>query len=247
VKQNEYQLDGKYKFSHQCRHPAMKNAQGLHLIVTCTKRKTAYAGSTVFPEAKDTDSAYEAWKRILAQTSINQTTISAGDLYTGQHWNRAAAAASRTGAELWVISAGLGLLHASDPVVPYDATFSSMPFSHRAMWQQLTSRPLTERRSASLTALMQARPDDRFVIAASPMYLRAIEDDLCSARRALHSPEQLTIVTSQGYRGHLSENVRMTNAGMMKTLNTNMTGLNLSYALQILNKLISEKSNNENH
>jgi hypothetical protein len=225
----------------------MRNVQGLHLIVTCTKRKTAAAGSTVFPEAKDAGSACEAWKRILAQTGINQTAITAGDLYTGQHWSRAAAAASRTGAELWIISAGLGLLHSSDPIVPYDATFSSMPFSHRAMWQELTARPLTNRRSSSLTALMQERPDDRFVIAASPVYLRAVEEDLCSARRALHSLDQLTIVTSQGYRGHLSENVRMTNAGMMKTLNTNMTGLNLSYALQILNKLTIEKSNNENH
>lgn len=38
----------------------MKHAQDLHLIVTCTKRKTAAAGSRVFPVAKDAGSAFEA-------------------------------------------------------------------------------------------------------------------------------------------------------------------------------------------
>ncbi|MEB0790474.1 hypothetical protein VC835_22165 [Citrobacter portucalensis] len=71
--------------------------------------------------------------------------MTAGELYTGQHWCRAVAAAARNGAEMWVISAGLGLLHASDPVVPYEATFSSMPFCHRTHWERLTTRPLSER------------------------------------------------------------------------------------------------------
>lgn len=135
---------------------------------------------------------------------------------------------------MWVISAGLGLLHASDLVVPYEATFSAMKFCHRAMWQQLTTRPLTERRSSSLTALMQARPDDRFVIAASPVYLRAVEEDICSARQALRRPDSLTIVTTKGYQGPLSDNIKLASAEMMKLLKTNMTGLNICYALQIL-------------
>lgn len=212
----------------------MRDAQGLHLIVTCTKRKTAAAGSAVFPVAANASTACEAWRKILGKASYSRTAITAGELYTGQHWSRAAAAALRTGAELWVISAGLGLLHTSDRVVPYEATFSSMPFCHRDMWQQLTTRPLTERRSASLTALMLAKPDDRFVIAASPVYLRAVENDLCTARQALRSPDQLTIVTTKGYQGPLSDCIRLASAGMMKSLNTNMTGLNICYALQIL-------------
>lgn len=206
----------------------------VHLIVTCTRRKTVPAGETVFPDERDVESAYGLWLERLAQARCGSPPLTAGELYTGQHWSRAAAAAARNGAEMWVISAGLGLLHVSDPVVPYEATFSSMSFSHRRLWESLTTRPPAERHSASLRTLMQARPDDRFVVAASPVYLRAVEDDLCSARQALRSPRHLTIVTTKGYQGPLSDSIRFASAGMMKSLNTNMTGLNLCYALQIL-------------
>ncbi|MDF3613753.1 tgtA5 cluster protein 2, partial [Enterobacter hormaechei] len=81
---------------------------------------------------------------------------------------------------------------------------------------------------------MQERPDDRFVVVASPVYLRAVESDLLAGRDALRAPEQLQVVTSKGYQGKLKDNVRYTSAGMMKALNTNMTGLNISYALQLI-------------
>lgn len=88
---------------------------------------------------------------------------------------------------------------------------------------------------------MQARPDDRFVVAVSPVYLRAVESDLLAGRAALSRPEQLQVVTSKGYQGSLKDSVRYTSAGMMKGLNTNMTGLNVSYALQLIG---NEKLNN---
>lgn len=206
----------------------------VHLIVTCTRRKTVPAGDAVFPDERDVERAYGLWLERLAQARRGSPAMTAGELYTGQHWSRAAAAAARNGAEMWVISAGLGLLHVSDPVVPYEATFSSMPFCHRTHWERLTTRPPAERRCASLKTLMQAGPDDRFVVAASPVYLRAVESDLLAGRDVLSAPEQLQIVTSKGYQGSLKDSVQYTNAGMMKMLNTNMTGLNVSYALQFI-------------
>ncbi|HBM2606717.1 hypothetical protein K9J15_24380 [Enterobacter cloacae] len=206
----------------------------VHLIVTCTRRKTVPAGDAVFPDERDVERAYGLWLERLAQARRGSPSMTAGELYTGQHWSRAAAAAKRTGAELWVISAGLGLLHVSDAVVPYEATFSSMPFSHSRLWESLTACPPAERRYASLRALMQARPDDRFVVAASPVYLRAVEADLLAGRDALRTPEQLQVVTSKGYQGGLKDSARYTSADMMKELNTNMAGLNVSYALQII-------------
>lgn len=208
----------------------------VHLIVTCTRRKTVPAGDAVFPDERDVERAYGLWMERLAQARRGSPLMTAGELYTGQHWSRAATAAVRNGAEMWVISAGLGLLHASDPVVPYEATFSSMPFCHRTHWERLTTRPLSERRCTSLKTLMQARPDDRFVVAASPVYLRAVESDLLAGRGALTTPEQLQVVTSKGYQGSLKDSVRYTSAGMMKGLNTNMTGLNVSYALQLISR-----------
>lgn len=208
----------------------------VHLIVTCTRRKTVAAGDAVFPDECDAGRAYGVWMERLAQARRCSLPMSAGELYTGQHWSRAAAAAARNGAEMWIISAGLGLLHVTDPVVPYEATFTSMPFCHRTHWERLTTRPPTERRCTSLSTLMQERPDDRFVVAASPVYLRAVESDLLAGRDALRAPEQLQVVTSKGYQGSLKDNVRYTSAGMMKALNTNMTGLNISYALQSIER-----------
>ncbi|HFQ9141221.1 tgtA5 cluster protein 2 [Enterobacter cloacae complex sp. ECC445] len=160
--------------------------------------------------------------------------MTAGELYTGQHWSRAAATAARNGAEMWGISAGLGLLHISDSVVPYEAIFSSMSFCHRTHWERLTTRPPSERRCTSLKMLMQARPDDRFVVAASPRYLRAVESDLLADMKALYNPDQLAVVTSKGYQGSLKGNIKYTSADMMKALNANMTGLNISYVLRLI-------------
>lgn len=206
----------------------------VHLIVTCTSRKTVAAGETVFPDERDAGRAYGVWLEKLAQARRGSPPLTAGELYTGQHWSRAAAAAVRNGAELWVISAGLGLLHVSDPVVPYEATFSSMPCCHRGLWKRLTTLPPTDRRCPSLRALMHERPRDRFIMAASPAYLQAVEEDLCAGGEQLASPALLTIVSSKGYRGRLRERVTLTSAAMMKTLNTNMTGLNISYAVTLL-------------
>ncbi|WP_312629579.1 hypothetical protein [Scandinavium sp.] len=64
--------------------------------------------------------------------------------------------------------------------------------------------------------------------------IRAVERDLRKGRDALRNPDQLTIVTSKGYQGSLASSVELADAGMMKFLNTNMTGLNICYALQIL-------------
>lgn len=212
----------------------MTGQGNVHLIVTCTRRKTVPAGDALFPDERDARRAYGIWLERLAQARLGSPPMTAGELYTGQHWSRAAAAAARSGAEMWILSAGLGLLHVSDPVVPYEATFSTMPFCHRTHWERLTTRPPSERLCTSLKTLIQARPDDRFVVAASPVYLRAVESDLLAGMKALCNPEQLAVVTSKGYQGSLKGNTKYTSADMMKALNTNMTGLNISYALQLI-------------
>lgn len=64
-------------------------------------------------------------------------------------------------------------------------------------WERLTTRPPSERRYTSLKTMMY----DRFVVAASPLYLRAVESDLLAGRKALCNPEQLAVVTSKAYQG----------------------------------------------
>ncbi|WMU75487.1 hypothetical protein OQ483_24270 (plasmid) [Enterobacter bugandensis] len=109
-------------------------------------------------------------------------------------------------------------------MVPYEATFSSMPFCHRTHWERLTARPPAERRSTSLRTLMQARPDDRFVVAASTVYLRAVEADLLAGRGALRTSEQLQVVTSKGCQGRLKDSIRYRPSGS-EAVNSTFIGL----------------------
>ncbi len=90
-----------------------KTRPDVHLIVTCTRRKTVAAGDAVFPDERDVEGAYRLWMERLAQARRGSPPMTAGELYTGQHWSRAAAAAARSGAEMWILSAGLGLLGVS--------------------------------------------------------------------------------------------------------------------------------------
>ncbi|MGL4183162.1 hypothetical protein [Enterobacter ludwigii] len=54
----------------------------LHLIVTCTRRKTVTAGQTIFPDERDAGRAYGVWLERLAQTRRGSPPMTAGELYT---------------------------------------------------------------------------------------------------------------------------------------------------------------------
>jgi len=205
----------------------------LHLITTCTRRKAGCVEDTVFPGDASLDDAFDDWYRLIAQAARRPGRVQeTGELYRGAHWLRARSIASRwPGIELWVMSAGLGLRHHTDPAVAYEATFHAMPFAPGEVWELLTSRPPLAGRCASLAELMRRCPDDRFVIAGSPVYISASEQDILAGVPALRDAgSQLVVVTSQGYRGPLQPFLKRSNASMMTALKSNMTCLNIACA-----------------
>ncbi|WP_323612594.1 hypothetical protein [Pectobacterium versatile] len=229
--------------SPQAEHEATQTRR-LHLITTCSKGKTAPAGDTVFPYDKlPIDEAMTNWRQQV-QTAF--TTASGvrptAALYCGVHWGKAITLAQQfSQLELWVISAGLGLRHSADPAVPYEATFKDMPYSPAAVWEQLTQNPLLPGRCSSLATLMQQHPADWFVIAGSPTYIQAIEQDVAAGIRTLtDAAAQLTIVTSQAYRGCLLPYVSCSRSDMLTTLNCNMTSLNISLAGTLVTRHLTE-------
>lgn len=211
----------------------------LHLITTCSRSKIAPAGNTRFSCAvTDPAAALAAWRDTVALAPVTGETAS---LYRGLHNARARAIADRyPDVELWIVSAGLGLRHATDPAVAYEATFHDLAYPATRQWDGLTSHPPLPGRQPSLASLMQSCPDDRFVIAASPVYLTAISDDLLAGAKVLKDADrQLVIVTSKGYQGPLATRVHLSHAGMLTELNTNMTALNISYAGQIIDTMLA--------
>ncbi|WP_225622045.1 hypothetical protein [Citrobacter koseri] len=213
-------------------------ASTIHLIASCSKSKSAPAAENTFPyELKGSAEAIEVWRNQICAADRQVIT---GDLYKGLHWQRARSVAHRHAAvELWAVSAGLGLRHVTDPAVPYECTFHVLPYSAAEHWRRLTAKPPLPGRCPTLAELMRICPQDQFVLAVSPVYLRAIENDILSGLPALTSAEQqLNIITSKAYHGALERWVTYSHSGMLEVLKTNCTALNISLAGHLIDKLV---------
>lgn len=214
----------------------------LHLITTCSRSKAVPAGHTVFPYAvSDPAVDLAAWHDTVALAPVSGEMDT---LYRGLHNARARASADRhPDVELWFVSAGLGLRHTTDPAVGYEASFHNLAYPASRQWSGLTNHPPLPGRQPSLASLMQSCPDDRYVIAASPVYLAAIENDILTGAGALQdASRQLVIVTSKGYQGPLATWIYLSYAGMLAALNTNRTALNISYAGQLIDDMLAVSS-----
>jgi len=102
----------------------------LHVIVSCTDRKTM-----TVPEAlqlrhyrsNDPVGMHRRW--VTALDAHTADPLEVRDLYSGDHWKQVrelVAGVRRAGrqAQLWVLSAGYGVLHETDTIHPYSATFA---------------------------------------------------------------------------------------------------------------------------
>ena len=132
--------------------------------------------------------------------------IAALDLYAGEHWGIARRLAQTSAshgprAELWVCSAGYGLISATAPIVPYAATFSpgspdSVTGRASAWWAALADWEGPAGAPRRLTDLVTADPTGRLLVVLSGTYLRACRDDLLRAVEGLSDTEQLSILSA---------------------------------------------------
>ncbi|MBW5667103.1 hypothetical protein [Klebsiella pneumoniae] len=214
----------------------------IHLITTCAKKKAGPVHDTVFPyHTTDTEIAYQQWKSLVQSrfTTCNDDIKETENIYCSAHWSTAKSIAnSNSHICLWVISAGLGLRHSSDPAIPYDATFTKIGRKSASIWGMLTSDPILPGKVPSLAELFSMYRHDIFIIATSPVYLNAVEDDLVKGVAYLPCPiKQLKIASSAAYNGRLREYVRCGGTRMMKDLNANMTTLNIKHAGMLIHEL----------
>lgn len=197
----------------------------------------------------------DRWWDLLAHTT-EATRCPAVNLYGGEHWTYAQhslAALCRRGqpAELWVASAGYGLVSASAPLFPYSATFSSG--SPDSVVQDATGPARTEQLQEWWAALSRftgpeqcaprslerlARRDPRatLVVVAAPHYIRAMRMDLLAARSALHAPQQLIVVSNQELLAdpELAPNLIPVDERSQTVVGGTMLGLNARVAHRLL-------------
>lgn len=216
----------------------MHNLPRTHLLTSCAKGKNNF--SSIYPVLETMlditpETLIESWLKKVRSFS-HEHEISVIDLYRGSHWSCAKDILNTTpNLDLWVISAGMGLLHSTEKVIPYEATFNQLPFAPSSWWNMLTIANQGVRRVCSITQLMHTHPSDKYVISGSPIYVAAVEQDIKSGIAALvNPPEQLTVVTSGGYKGMLEPYLVRSHAGMLNVLNANMVCLNIKLAKNII-------------
>lgn len=184
-----------------------------HIVLSCTNRKRT--GTGAYPRLREVppgDLATRAsvWIDTVSASSRRQVVR---DLYAGEYWQAglglSSVAARHHQAEVWAVSAGLGLVHGDDVVPAYAATFASRhPDSvvwsgrstpgdqRRAWWTELAAwtGPGGGRRPRRLADLA-ATPDSRMLVCIGPDYVDAASDDLRAAHKIL-GDERLVVVGS---------------------------------------------------
>ncbi|EGE2353458.1 hypothetical protein DL738_11435 [Escherichia coli] len=216
----------------------MATSRITHLITSCTKGKHFQCGArpVLSIQAGQTpEEAMASWAATIKR-SQSESPVPALSLYSGNHWYTAKEILRTTeNLELWVISAGLGFLNSRELVDAYEATFHDLPFSHRIWWRELINTFGKERSANSIETLMKKRPLDAYVIAASPVYIAAVECDILAGAKKLINPvAQLTVVTSGAYSGILEPYLIRSESRMMRELSSNLTCLNIKLAQYII-------------
>jgi hypothetical protein len=131
-----------------------------------------------------------------------QRTITARDLYQGEHWAVARDIADRSGVEVWVASAGYGLVAIDTMIESYQATFAGhqtesviLPSTSRSMDDDRSKwwRGLQDRGSSAGVTISELSSEGPVIVSASRPYLIAMERELHAA--ALASPGRVMLST----------------------------------------------------
>lgn len=169
----------------------------VHLITNCTNLKNSSIQDKTQLNSLinkfDSQKIVRSWLKQLNDAEQKFTAIK---VYAGDHW-KVAKSVKNANVELWVLSAGYGLIHSSSMITAYDATFSKESdnsihhtgLSNNEWWSAIHQiRDNVQFGCDSLSSLVINNDADKFFIAASPAYLKVIEEELLQ----LTSTGQLT-------------------------------------------------------
>lgn len=184
----------------------------VNVVVTCTKDKRYPVADECHLRNVPAGTLSDRMQEWHARTNRHwRSHVPVKDLYAGDHWaNVRSFESSYFDIDIWVCSAGFGLVRFDDEIAPYAATFSkshadsvAATLSDEAKgtaaknwWQATESRWKShfKERPRSLTALMATYPKRSLLVVASENYLAAIADDLRQGVDSLADPDSLSIV-----------------------------------------------------
>lgn len=195
------------------------NLQKLHIIVTCTERKTVQVDHELqlrnVPDGAPASRAAE-WTSRLGREGERRPAL---DLYKGEHWQVAkslpglvveAGLVTQEEVQLWACSAGYGLIPAEASIQPYAATFApehadSVSKSGgrggradaAAWWRAIAGWEGPVRGAPrSFESLAARDPNASFLFVLSATYLQACAADIMKAAAAVVDMDRFLIVSA---------------------------------------------------
>jgi hypothetical protein len=207
----------------------------IHIIANCANRKRQTPlielNSIIQSNIKDRSIAW--WEKLnnYVGSSVNSGLyqedngkIKASNLYVGSYWSTirelpAKARNSGFEANLWVISAGYGLISSEEEINSYSATFTpsdknsvtngetdaSKRIEHLKYWWELISNYSLPQSShpRRLNQLLRENSNDYFLVVASADYLSAVEEDLLEGINTLSSRKNIVIISSKSFSNEI--------------------------------------------
>ena len=185
----------------------------IHVFVACTNRKSRKTRADLRLRSVQRGFSERATSWIKRISRV-VGEVPAADLYTGESWFVARELRSEFDGlcSLWALSAGFGLVHADDLLVPYSATLSTgHPDSvfrsgdqidparaKRWWWRSLSdwAGPADGNRLRSIETVAAAHPDSALAVCVGRGYLAAVSDDLARATTHLSDPQRLMVFSS---------------------------------------------------
>ncbi|MBZ4418757.1 hypothetical protein [Myxococcus sp. RHSTA-1-4] len=236
----------------------------LHIIASCTDRKRQPVPEPLRLRAVKVDgieARARAWCERLSDDRYD--AFEAGALYAGAHWSVVlglpeVARARGFKPQLWVASAGYGLIPAHAVIRPYSATFarghddsvvknaaSRDSADQLRMWWKVLSRHEgpSARHARSINELAAEGPRASILVVASPLYVTALAEDLARAVQQLVVPERLLIVSTPSplAKGPLAPHWIPSSAHHQKRLGGSKLSLHARVAREIIEQTPSER------
>ena len=186
------------------------------IITNCSSRKRDIGVAPLMPSVSPDIGIREVVKTWVAQVQQSQVRVVPWDLYQGRSFSECRVAARLTGAEFYVISAGLGLVHANDLVPNYSLTVSEGTGSLQkwlqsqrgdsADWWTALCQGMDS--PAPLSTLINSQgPNSQHLIALPSGYLEMVAHDL----EGVHDSrlQALRIFTSEAGSKSLSTKLQL--------------------------------------
>lgn len=230
----------------------------LVIVASCTMRKKGQIPKALrfrrYNRSTTGTARINAWRKALETYDVD--SVRAAELYAGGFWSvvrELPTIAQQRGiaTTFLVASAGYGLVSAEAELKPYSATFSPGPDSVVAVrlhgdsraqgltdwWRRLSSwnGPRGHLGPRRIEQIARRTPGASMLVIASPVYVRAMADDLLVAARALRRPESLVIVSSvSGFPDELTEHLVPSVARLQSRLGGTLGSLHARTARHLL-------------